>query len=245
MISNIKTIEVAQKDKESIRLFEKFYNEIFLKAFTNENETTPLDDVLQYLNSNNNVNLPNHIFIYMQDNEILGGIIVDYFKEIDALAIEFIVVNEQFRNQGLANYFINNAIETLYTKYNIKFEWIFIEIERPEVKNKEDMAYMSFWQKNGFKMIDFDYQQPALGYNKQPVNMLLCVKNTINKDIDKIPSELVKLFISDYAKYSMQIEHPQIDQTIMKMEEQLNKSSYQDLYILLDKYKEVFDNRIR
>lgn len=202
---------------DSIKILTDFYNGIFVENFPDENERDSLENIIKYIKVNEFNSLLSRIIIYKYNNEIIGGIIFDYFQEISSIAVEFIVTSKKYSGQGIGTFILNNIVNLLKNKYKKNIEWLFIEIEDPQKIKIDNLSYLYFWKKLHMKIIDFNYIQPALSSEKTPVeHLLLCVKN-LKLDVFSISKEIVKKFIFLYAKHAILIENPLSDFSVKKM----------------------------
>lgn len=213
--------EVSIKDTYSMKLLGSFYNHIYVKSFPDINKRESLENIIDFLTKkydnlygNNNY----HILILHNDMNIMGGIIFDYFSESNSGVIEFICISESFKRNGLASILYNKAIDMINQDakniFFINADFIFCEIDyiTPE---QEDLSYIHFWNKKGFKKLDFKYIQPPLSAEKDAVETLHLIVNIQSKEkVSNIHKLDVLSFIFDYTTYAMNIENPEKNPTI-------------------------------
>lgn len=236
--------EIKIDFEPSLELLSRFYVSIYLPNFPNENERETLDNFIRYLNNEKNgVNGKNHyhILIATIQGEIAGGIIGDYFAEINSGVFEFIVVNEKYRRnqvgarliEEMTNIFNNDAKK--YQKG--KVDYIFIETENPfeisvEIREKA-LQTLEFWRRQRFFALDFKYIQPSIDSGKQPVEHLFLAVKICRSDLneDKLDKDILKQFLSFYAKYAMSIKVPEQDEAIIKNYRNVNNKDIKLKYI--------------
>ena len=220
---NIKNIEIPLKyikinfnNKDHISILNRFYNELYILEFTNEDERESLENIIKQSQLISKIKeCKYYCIIVLYENEIIGGIIADYLCEINCGVIEFIVINKKKRRLHIAsnllsilfNYFNEDAQE-FYNDKKKCVDYCFFECENPnkidsKIKNN-CVDRLHFWnKKNAFKL-NFNYYQTSLEEGKKSIDYLyLCIliineSLKMNKSIDKI--KVIK-FIESYFKY--------------------------------------------
>lgn len=186
--------------------FEKFYNNIFIKNFNNKNEYSSLEIVLDLIKNEYYDSLESNIILYKINNEIIAGCIFNYFDKINSIGIEFITVSNSHKRKGIGTTIVSDVIQYVKDFRNI-IKYVFGEIE---LKN---IVVQNFWEKLGFKKIDFNYIQPSIS-NKNPVdNLTLIVKTTENY----ISTKIIKKFIVLYSKIAILVDDTENNDSIKKM----------------------------
>ncbi|MGI6787847.1 MAG: GNAT family N-acetyltransferase [Acholeplasmataceae bacterium] len=227
-----KEINFQKITLESVKtkeLLSRFYISVYLPNFPDINERESLDSLIYYLekqesglNGKNNY----HIIIGTIGDEIVGGIIGDYFEEINSGVIEFVVVNEKYRMKNNGKKLVNEMIRIFNEDANRnghkEINYVFIEAENqlivPEELLFEAKLSTNFWKSQKFQVLDFDYIQPIIGQDKQPVEHLYLGALVVNAKLDEnsIKNDVVKKFLINYAKYAMNILKPEEDDIILK-----------------------------
>ncbi len=227
---------VSLDDKMSLRLLSQFYVDVYLDNFPDPNERETLDNFLMYLQndaSGKNGKNHYHILIATLNDEIVGGIIGDYFHEINSGVFEFLVINEKLRRKRAGS----RLIEEMENIFNIdarkhgykNVDYIFIETEHPnkveEALKPMALETVNFWHKQKFSAIDFNYLQPSIDTGKKEVSHLILGVKSCQKhnNHNYIPSNIVNSFVHNYAKYAMSIDHPEQHETVQKMHAYLNE----------------------
>lgn len=102
-----------------------------------------------------------------------GGIVFDYLSKINVGLIEYIAVSKKYRKKGIATKILNCMVEKLNKKSEEKnqkrIKFICGEVEKSFGK-KQEKHY--FWEKYGFKELNFNYIQPALDESKKNVEIM-------------------------------------------------------------------------
>ena len=233
----IRYIEVDVENDESLRVFERFYHEVFIEAFTNEDEIVPYEGFLHLLrkNARNNAkgnDLLVHILIFLDGDEIVGGIVIDYFHDIKTLAVEYIVVAKPYQRRGLATKFYDFVQAHVTQQYGKTIDWIIIEIEDPAFVESGDFSYLYFWKKCNMKKIDFPYIQPALSPDQKPVDILMLCASHTTSDQDMIEISHIKELIALYARHAMGINRPHDDPSVLTMLSELDSRSGDTLRLI-------------
>lgn len=232
-------IEVSYENPESIKLLCEFYAEIYLNVFPDPNERESLDNMLDYLKkkqlgwyAENNY----HILLLAnkETNEIIGGSILDYLKKPNCGVIEFITVRKEYRGKGYGETIYKETLEVLRkdaakTK-NKSLDWVICEVNNPKetdmrLESMDPNVRLQFWEKLNFRILNFQYFQPALSEDKEPVRNLLLLSNILNPDWEnsKVPSKILAEAICEYARLAMRIPEPHSNHIITQMLHELNR----------------------
>ena len=213
----LKYIKIDFSNESHISILYKFYNELFIKEFTNQDEADSLQSIIdQAKKVYKSGEYKYYCIIALKEREIYGGIIGDYFGKCNCGVIEYIVVNPRKRylhiGTNLINKLINNFNEDakIYHKYLINhIDYCFFECENPnkvssDIKNI-CISRNHFWNKNNAYKLNFDYYQTSLEEDKNAVECLdLCVIiiNDKLKFQKKIKTNKVIEFLECNFKYS-------------------------------------------
>ena len=210
-----KFIKINFDNKEHISILTRFYNELYILEFTDEDEIDTLENII-YQSKRIIKEYKYYCIIALYENEIIGGIIGDYFCECNCGIIEFIVVNQKKRRLHIASNLMSNLFnyfnEDAKLYYNDKkkcIDYCFFECENPNKVDSKIKNYcidrLHIWnKKNAFKL-NFNYYQTSNDEGKNPIDYLyLCIiilneSLKVNKCIKK---NMVINFIECYFKYS-------------------------------------------
>ena len=226
--------EVAIEDKRTMDEFGQFFTSVYIPAFPNPDERESLENMMMYLRQKqqgsygkNNYHI---LLVKNKEQQVVGGVICDYFKASNSGVIEFIAIGREFQSMKIGSYLYYMALNTLNKDAKSNghkgIDYMFCEIENPALLVEEaSKKYFYFWNKLGFQKIEFEYVQPPLDGNKAAVDSLwFVVLKMINKKtvIEGIETELVKSVLYDYAKYAMGIEVPERSRQMAQMFAQLD-----------------------
>ena len=165
-------------DTKKIDAFYEFYKNYFPAP---ERDTLESMKKLS-LNSATTKNWDYNIIEIKNKDSFVGGMIYDWFSDIDLLIIEYIFILENYRNQSIAKQVISNLA---HKKQNAT---ILIEVEK-------DAPSKDFWKKLEFSVISTDYIQPKISKNQKSFDGLILMSN---KNI----SDLQDVLQNHYWKYS-------------------------------------------
>jgi len=213
----VQCLAVTPQEKNTLEIFRTFYYDVYVKAFPNPDECESYENLIAYIDKYGESDLYVHILLFYTKEDIVGGVIFDYFDDIKTLAIEFIVVADKYQRRGLAGKMIDYTKTYLKDVHHRLVEWMIIEIDNPQYVESSDFSYMYFWDKCNMRAIDFNYIQPALSPNQNPVEVLLLCARKESHDSNLIEREHVKKFLTLYAHYAMKIEYPLKDNSIQAM----------------------------
>ncbi|MCL2398059.1 MAG: GNAT family N-acetyltransferase [Defluviitaleaceae bacterium] len=220
---NIRCVEVSPGNEESLELFARFYNDVYVRAFTHADECVRCDDFLSTIAEYRTDDMYVRVLLFCSGDEIAGGIVYDYFGDIKTLAIEFIVVAEEYRGKGLATAMLEFTKERICNSRNKVVEWLIIEIEDPAHIKSDDFSYLYFWKKYGMKKIDFSYIQPAISKVQNPVETLMLCARHMDDDREAIATAHVAKFLYLYAHHAFGMLSPENNCSVKKMLDELER----------------------
>ncbi len=204
-----------------LQLLEWFYAGIYVPEFPDPDERESLDNMERYLElkaegwyGKNNY----HILVVMEDEKPIAGSITDYLAEANAGVIEFLLVDPEYRGQGIAKQLLEFTEATLkkdaQNSLSRDLDLIVGEMNDPFKSgnahdNLDPFERAKIWHKWGYQKLDFPYIQPALSSDQIPVRHLLLMGKILNPDYSTgLPSDLVKLIVHEYLRWAMRIEQP-------------------------------------
>lgn len=156
---SLKYIEVDIDNDKTINLFKTFYDTILKESF-DENQIETYSQLLQTLSKKKTdffgKNEYHILIILNSDNNVLGGIIYDYFSETNTGLIEYIVSSKEAKRQGIASFAFSTACDLL-NKDAIKngfsrVNFIVCEVEKVSSKKQENHY---FWNRYRIQEIGF------------------------------------------------------------------------------------------
>jgi len=225
--SSIKATKINKRDEESINLFKRFYTGVFAEGFRNKDEYIPLEDVLSWLYSDDADSAKTNIIVFTEDSTpskaIIGGVVFDYFDEINIIGLEFIVVSSAYRRFGLGSFFMEHVLKEIHDNAGDSPEWMICETE------STNFAMQNYMSKNGWSKIKFSYKQPSLSEGQGDVELWLMAKYLGDEKKTVIPKQIVEDFILNYARCAMHIAEPNKNPIIVEMLEDMNRFKSLDL----------------
>jgi ribosomal protein S18 acetylase RimI-like enzyme len=213
-------IVVSSKDEDSLIKLKSYYDNVFVHAFPNQDEINTFEEMEDFIRNKSDNITYGKINLYEHNNNIVAGVIYDYFDDIRSIAIEFIAIDPNYRKSGIASQIFNKVIDEYLE--NDLIDYVFIEIEDPLKRgDNDDMSYLHFWSKHNFKKIVFNYIQPAISNKRHVESLILCVKQ-IKENKDIINKDIIKKFIYDYTKCAVGVVGPENNEDVKEMENDLN-----------------------
>ena len=162
---------------------DKFERELYIPNFPNENEREPFGNIKQRIE--NNEYPKTTITLLVNNEQLVGGCIIDSYIECNSIEPIYLVINKNMRNKGYGKHLLEKSISNMtYAQH------VFLEVDNPEKPiNKEFITIDPYKRLNmylnwGFKILNFNYVQPPLSKEGKPEeNLLLLYKgNELNKD---------------------------------------------------------------
>lgn len=214
-------MEIVELTEDS-QFLEPFY-ELYQKIFVNENERESKENIKKYLSLKNTGFYHGnsyHIFCSVEDSNVTGILVGDYYTEPNAGVIEFVAVDPAFRIRNTARGLIDFFIKAIINDASREINGIFCEVDIMEIMVSRNVSLTSlpFWSRLGFRVVEVDYVQPALSPGKKPVkDLILIYKDLSGKGL---PSYEMLSFARCYMKYAMSIDNPSERQEYKLIEEQ-------------------------
>ncbi len=152
-------LNITYNNKE-IAVFYDFYKKYF-PSF----ERDTLESMKKLAFNSKNTKEWNYNIIKIIDNHnFVGGLVYDYFSDINVIIIEFVFITETYRNKSI-----------------VKKLMQFIEQKTPNAaiigEVEKDSANIKFWQNKGFSIISTDYIQPKINDKEKPFGGLVLMSN--------------------------------------------------------------------
>ena len=132
------------------------------------------NEQLQKLFNNENA----EIISILNENENIGYLIL--WKLSDFVFIEHFEIFECFRGKSFGSDILQNLLQ--------KHPKIVLESE-PDYLSNIAAKRISFYKRNGFKVIDEQYIQPSYGEGKKPLTLFLLSSET-TENVEKIKEEI-------------------------------------------------------
>lgn len=228
---NLKFLQIDINNKTTMEIFYKFYREIIVPNF-DDSERETIDQFEHELKLEDD-SRKYYIVVILDDNSnMLGGIIFDYFTETNVGLIEYIVTDSKQKRKGIASESLKFAVNILNKEAKKRryerIKFICGEVEK-QINGREDKHY--FWEKYGFKKLDFDYIQPALDSEKQPVEIMdfgIMTKIPNSEFLEKgiNTKDLINILYNYYG------EQPNSEDTLSKMKKEIEDKG--DVILLVD-----------
>eukprot|EP01132_Coremiostelium_polycephalum_P011114 gene11114-13598_t len=157
---------------------------------------------------------PKELKTEKQKSDIMGGVVFEFYPTINCGCITYLLVNDEYRGQGLAGLLIREATEKLMENGRNRGHFggcnaIFLETNSADKVSKEDDVMdpaqrHSIFHRLGIRLLDFDYVQPPLSkeLGKCRDLLLTCLltpnipKTMLGKEEHYyLPSTLLKKFL--------------------------------------------------
>jgi GNAT superfamily N-acetyltransferase len=204
--------------KTDIDLLKRFYDDCIVPEFPNPNERESFEDISGSLHrkedgwfGKNNY----HVVVVLDGDKPIGGAISDYLVEPNAGAIEYLVVQPDYRGMALGGRLLEYTERLLHQDADRSrgrpLDWIVGEMDDPYITPAPTNRFDPFtrarvWHNWGYRMLDFPYVQPALSSDKSAVHTLLLMAKTCSpRFTDSVPSTDVRTFLREYLCSGMRI----------------------------------------
>ena len=217
---NLKFLQIDINNKTTMEIFYKFYREIIVPNF-DDSERETIDQFEHELKLEDDNRKYYIIVILDDDTNTLGGIIFDYLADTNVGLIEYIVTDSKQKRKGIASASLKFMVNILNNEAKKRgcerIKFICGEVEK-QINGREDKHY--FWEKYGFKKLDFNYIQPALDSEKQPVEIMdfgIMTKIPNAEFLEKgiNTKDLINILYNYYG------EQPNSEDTLSKMKKEI------------------------
>ena len=221
--------EIEYADRKKITDLGRFYTDIYMECFPDDNERESFDHLLSYLKqSESSSDYKYHIVLAKDESEnIVGGCIFNYYKDSNSGVIEFLAVKSDLQSGGIGSEIYKHVISVMeadaYKNRKSFLSCVFCEIDSPEYSKSGIKKYLYFWDKNGYKHLDFQYVQPPLSATQSPVYGLWLTVMPLRVQGKTIPGETVLSVLHDYLKYGMEIDDPEKNREYIQMKNEILK----------------------
>ena len=209
-----RTLEDGDEDRQLLR---RFYDEIYVSEFPDENERESLENLDDYLRAAS-PDCRHHILLLMSGEAPVAGAIIDYLTRCNTGVLEFLVVAKGWRGRGIGAG-LREWCERVVAADALREtgrgpDFILAEIEDPfrvdAVPDVDTFARAELWGRWGYRRLDFPYVQPALGPGKAPIRHLMLAVKPMRSDLtEAVPSDMLKLALHEYIRLAMRIERPE------------------------------------
>lgn len=229
--SHFTYLDVRIDNPKSIQLLCEFYAYIYLNEFPDSNERESLDNIMMYLSKkqshwygNNNY----HVTIMLDSEQhVVGGAICDYIHKTNCGVIEFMAIHEDCRRKGYGAALYNHVLTKLRSNARgtrqDSLAFVLAEVNNPMynhlTRDDSEVGRIHFWNKLGFRILDFPYIQPSLSPEKEPVRSLVLTCRTYDERLQEpeIASAVLVNALEEYARLAMRIEDPASNPEVKEM----------------------------
>lgn len=219
---------------EDCRRLDQFYEQLFIPCFPDPNERESLENMKAYLTAKRNGWYESlgemncyHILLGDMDGRAVAAAVFDYLAGPNVGILEFILVSEEMRGQGIGSR-MHRQVEEVLRKDALRaghasLDGIVIEMNDPfqvelATDNVDPFERARMWGQWDYEVMEFPYVQPALSEDQGPVTyLLLCVRRTSAMWQTSIPGRTVAQIVFGYLKWAMRIDDPDQDPEYQKM----------------------------
>lgn len=207
-----------------------FHAGIYTEAFPNDDERESLPNFLRYLKDSRKSRDWDFRVLLAKDGDgvVVGGIVFDYFRDVNSMVIEFVCVDKTRRRMQVGRRLWREALRTadaFAAKQGKKgVACVFCEVDSPAISHDKAVGHLSFWRDHGFGRLDFDYVQPALAEGLHPVEGLWWIgfsRSTAHPGT--VDSRLLEKVLHHYLHFAMGIRDPGSNPQFNAMKRQLSE----------------------
>lgn len=184
------------------------FRDIYENGFPDADEREDFDGILQRT-ADELPGQPHTVIMISEANSSTakGGLIADWYAGSRALHLTYLIVDERCRQQGVGWELVDTGVRSIMDwikkEKKVRINNVFFESNDPfrtVTDNFDRFLRLRIFAKQGAKLINIPYVQPALDKSKAPVdNLLLFSFTQFNKTGDRIPAEEIKAFLTEFC----------------------------------------------
>lgn len=153
----------------------EFEKRLYLKYFPNQNEREPFKKIIDRIW--NDEYPKTDIILFIDEDKVIAGCVSDYYPNCKTIEPIYLVVDEEYRNQGLAR----RLLDTIFSRKDI--DDMFVEVDNPELveigeSSIDPKTRIEIYKKLGFDIVDINYVQPPLDEGMDFERTLLLMNRT-------------------------------------------------------------------
>lgn len=134
-------------------------------------DSFPYDEIRSFQEQEKLLSHTNYkILTLSKNNEIFGFVAIWEFENF--VFVEHFAISTNQRNKGLGHTILKEL-------RNYTTKKIILEVEHPN--NDISKRRIDFYQRNGFKLFDFNYVMPAYSKNHEPIPLLIMSTYNLNQ----------------------------------------------------------------
>ena len=215
---------------EDLDCLSRFYQDLYIAGFPDPNERESLANMKRYLQLRREGWYGQnyyHIMLVLDGDSPVAASVSDYLAMPNCGIIEFLLVDESMRAQGIGKMLHDATVEALRSDARRMgrsgIDAIVIELNDPFRVAPHDDNYDPFeraliWDRWGYGRLCFPYEQPALSDEQEPVTcLLLGMKPLTDRLRHEVPAAWVIDVLQGYLQWAMRIEAPEHDPTFAAM----------------------------
>ena len=164
----MKLLNITNNDKQ-IDVFYDFYKNYFPPF-----ERDTIQSIKKLSRNSSKITDWYYNIIEITDNDnFVGGLIYDYFMDINVIVIEFVFIVETYRHKSIIKKMLN------YLEQKMPDAVILGEVE-------QNSPNVEFWKNKGFSVISTDYIQPKISQTQKPFDGLVLMSNKHINNLDDV-----------------------------------------------------------
>ena len=205
---------------DGVARLHRFYEGLYVREFPDPDEREALENMTYYLQhdgEHGNAYIVTLVYDDGAGGEAVAGAVCDYFERSQCGAIEFLAVAPRLRRRGIGRALashVERRMARAASERAAQLTLVMAEINDPLVvpatsDNVDPFERLRFWDRLGYRRVDFRYVQPALSPAQAPVTTLLLAAKPVDETLScSVPSAKVVAFLEDYLVYAMRFEDP-------------------------------------
>jgi GNAT superfamily N-acetyltransferase len=230
-------LQELTRDADDLALLARFHRGVYQDEFPDPDERESLANMALALEQSGASRDAYHVVLALDARgEVVGGVIADYLAGPDAGVVEFLVVAPAWRGRGVGRLLLEDVERRLVEDARAAgydgLACVVAEMDDPcRAAGVRDMfdphARLSIWQRWGYRRLDFDYVQPALSAEQEPVTRLLLAARPLDPSLRQaLPATLVSDIVREYVRFAMRRESPEDCEEYRQMRAALSKRRF-------------------
>ena len=158
---------------------DSFRKKIYEFAFPDPNEVEPFDKIEGRI-FNPESALGTLVVLAIEDGEVYGGLIADWYSGCRSIEIIYIAVSKEFTRRGLGSRLLNEGTRLICDSLGGNIKCVYAEVENPftayvPTGSIDPVSRLKFFSTQGARRVPIDYIQPPLEKGKGYANNLFLI----------------------------------------------------------------------
>lgn len=200
-------------DKDNVSqcmdLLREFEISVFNPSFPFVDEREPFEEIIERVKQSQNEAPVSYCVLSLNEcDNVIGGMVVDWYPESNSLEIIYLAVKDNYRRQRIGSQLRYDGLDLILAKirdtYGQSPNRVYLEVEFPMLDKEMNDNFnasdrMNIWLHWGAKVIPIRYYQPPLADRRNGVSDLILMAIPFNGELG-IPKMELKNFLIEFYR---------------------------------------------